>query len=249
MAILALCREKDGHTAGGTGRNCGEKPRSVREVQPKVHRSGRACGRVVTDSTRSRRRRARRRARRPVPARRARGVSASGSSSARNSCTSACCAAAAAAAASSSATAAASIASSSSSGGSSPPSGTTSARTSTCTSVKSSIGTVWRPIRLMLSIPILRRSTRIFCCFQSSSTMSVGVTEPKSAPGRAGLHVEAQLGLAEPLRDLPRLLEALRLVPRALLLALAELVRPLRALPPRRAGAAAGSSAHSRARR
>src|SRR2546421_53239 len=34
----------------------------------------------------------------------------------------------------------------------------------------------------MLSMPIFRRSTRIFACAQSASAMSVGVTEPKSEP-------------------------------------------------------------------
>jgi hypothetical protein len=35
---------------------------------------------------------------------------------------------------------------------------------------------------LIVSIPTLRRSTRIFFTLQISSTMSVGVTEPKSDP-------------------------------------------------------------------
>ena len=41
---------------------------------------------------------------------------------------------------------------------------------------------MWRPIRLIVSIPILRRSTRTLRARQISSAMSVGVTEPKSAP-------------------------------------------------------------------
>ena len=93
-------------------------------------------------------------------------------------------AAAAAAAASSSATARPPSPSSSSSGGSSPPSGTTSVahlgrrrprrpRPAPCSGRSRLIGS---------SSPILRRSTRILCCSQSSSAMSVGVTEPKSEP-------------------------------------------------------------------
>ena len=39
-----------------------------------------------------------------------------------------------------------------------------------------------RPIRLITSRSILRRSTRILRVRQSSSAMSVGVTEPNSAP-------------------------------------------------------------------
>ena len=80
-------------------------------------------------------------------------------------------------------------------------------RTSTSTSVKSSIGTVWRPIRLMLSIPTLRRSTRIFCCCQISSTMSVGVTEPKSAPVGPALTSKRSSVWSERVGDLARLLE------------------------------------------
>ena len=63
---------------------------------------------------------------------------------------------------------------------------------------------------------IFRRSTRILSFSQISSARSVAVTEPKSVSLRAGVHVEAKLGLAECLGDLLRVVEALRLVPGAL---------------------------------
>ena len=50
------------------------------------------------------------------------------------------------------------------------------------TSVKTSNGTVYRPIRLIVSISSLRRSTRSFSCSQSRSATFVAVTEPKSEP-------------------------------------------------------------------
>ena len=53
--------------------------------------------------------------------------------------------------------------------------------------------------------------------------MSVAVTEPKSEPVGPALTSKRSSAPLELLRDLLRLLEALRLVPRALLLALAQL--------------------------
>ena len=64
---------------------------------------------------------------------------------------------------------------------------------------------------------IFRRSTRILSFSQISSARSVAVTEPKS------VHVEAKLGLAEGLGDLLSVVEALRLVPGTLGVALLEL--------------------------
>ena len=52
------------------------------------------------------------------------------------------------------------------------------------------------------------------------------MTDPKSTPVLPGLDVEADLRLAEPLRDLLRLLEALRLVQRAAGVDLLELRDP-----------------------
>ena len=49
------------------------------------------------------------------------------------------------------------------------------------------------------------------------------MTEPKSVPCGTGVHVEAKLGLAERLGDLLRVIEALRLVPGTLGVALLEL--------------------------
>ena len=117
----------------------------------------------------------------------------------------------------------ASIAASSSSLGSSPPSGTTCVFTVACTSWKSSIGTSKRPIRLIVSIPILRRSTRIFFVRHSSSAIFVGVTEPKSEPVGPAFTSKRRTVLLEDVRDLLRLVCVARLVPRALLVALAQL--------------------------
>ena len=69
----------------------------------------------------------------------------------------------------------------------------------------------------------MRRSTRIFRVRQSSSAMSVGVTEPNSAPVGAGLHLEAQHGLRQRLRDLAGLVGRPRLVASALLVDAADL--------------------------
>ena len=49
----------------------------------------------------------------------------------------------------------------------------------------------------------LRRSTRIFSCSHSRSATFVAVTEPKSEPGGAGGHVEAELERVEPRGDAP----------------------------------------------
>ena len=151
-------------------------------------------------------------------------TSTSSAASSTSSSARACSASASAAAASSSARSAASIAASSSSGGSSPPSGTTSVSHLDVTSLEE------LDRHRVAADPLDRRRGRSCagrrgpCASrQISSAMSVGVTEPKSAPGRAGLHVEAQLRLVERVGDLLRLLEALRLVPGALLVALAQL--------------------------
>ena len=50
------------------------------------------------------------------------------------------------------------------------------------TSANSSNGTVYRPIRLIVSISSLRRSTRSFSCSHSRSATFVAVTEPNSEP-------------------------------------------------------------------
>ena len=125
--------------------------------------------------------------------------------------------------------------------------GTTSVFTSTSTSSKSSIGIEKRPMRLIGSAAILRRSTRTLRVRQISSATSEGVTEPKSDAGRPGLDLEPQHGLAENLGDLLRLLGGSRLVLRALLLDPAQLRdagrRRVLGEPPRQevvAGVAAG---------
>ena len=62
----------------------------------------------------------------------------------------------------------------------------------------------------------MRRSTRILRVRQISSAMSVGVTEPKSAPVGPGLDLEPQDGLRQRRRDLGGLLGRAGLVPGAL---------------------------------
>ena len=52
------------------------------------------------------------------------------------------------------------------------------------------------------SSSILRRSTRIFCCSQSSSAMSVGVTEPNSEPVGPAFTSKRSSVLPEPVGDL-----------------------------------------------
>ena len=150
-------------------------------------------------------------------------------------------------AASASARSAASIAASSSSGGSSPPSGTTRVFTSAVTPSNTCTGIEKRPIRLITSRSILRRSTRIFRVRQSSSAMSVGVTEPKSAPvgpaltsKRSTVFVSVVGDLARPAR--PSAPRGGRAPPRS-----GGSPRRVPASRPRRAAAAGGSCGRTRA--
>ena len=66
-------------------------------------------------------------------------------------------------------------------------------------------------------MPIFFRSTRIFRVRQSSSAMSVVVTEPNSAPVGPDLTSKREHRLAQHVGDLVRLLERAGLVPGALL--------------------------------
>ena len=104
-------------------------------------------------------------------------------------------------------------------------------------------------MRLIVSMSSLRRSTRIFGRSQSSSATFVAVTEPNSDPVGPALTSKRSSRRLEPLRDPLRLVGRLRLVPRALRVALAASSRTAPASRARRGRAAAGSCAHSRARR